>query len=363
VIVTYPALYLDEGKRVTTHSMLKTMLRCPKQTQYKYAERLKKRYLSGKDKALQRGTWFHALLQEYYAGRSWRAMHAHFTAKFNDLMDEEQMELGDLPGELLALMKSYLWHYGADKSDPMHGWNVIGTEVTFECPWPDNPDGTDIYRCRVDALIEDEHGLWIVDHKTHKSLPDMSFRLLDTASPLYIWCAREAGFNVRGFIWNYIRTKAPSKPELAYAGTKRERLSLRSIDTDYPTMLRGLRDLGQDPKDHLPVLRSLHNQRWQYGEVQSSPFFRRDMLEKDDSVIARVVAAAMHTRDRMHEYPWNALDSVERVPDRMCPRFCSFHDLCSTELLGGDGSTLRRQQFRQGDPLDYYQDERPAQES
>ena len=52
-------LYIQDGKSITTHSMIKTMLRCPKQTQYKYAERLKKRVITVRDKPLKRGTWIH----------------------------------------------------------------------------------------------------------------------------------------------------------------------------------------------------------------------------------------------------------------------------------------------------------------
>jgi len=354
-----PALYIDDGRRITTHSMLKQMARCPKAMQYKYAERLKPRLLTMRDKPLHRGSWFHSLLQEHYAGRSWKAMHAALTAKYNELFDEEKEALGDLPTELAALMKSYLWHYGYDKSDPYHGWDVLGTEVTLECPWPDSPDGTDIYRCRVDILYQDEWGVWIGDHKTHKSLPDTTFRLLDAASPLYIWCARENGYDVRGFVWNYIRTKPPTIPKLAYAGTARERLSLSAIETDYPTFYRGLKALGLDPNNdqYQPELERLYEQRWEHGKPQSSSFFRRDSLEKTDEMIARVVAVSMKTRDRLHEYDWEDRDMVERSPDRSCT-WCSFNALCETELFDGNALMLRQRQFTTGDPLDYYQDRR-----
>lgn len=353
-----PALYLDDGRRITTHSMLKQMARCPKATQYKYAERLKPRLLTMRDKPLQRGTWFHALLQEYYAGRSWKAAHREFVDKYNGLFDEEKEALGDLPTELLALMKSYLWHYGADKEDPYHGWDVLGTEVTLECPWPDSPNGTDIYRCRVDILYRDEWGLWIGDHKTHKTLPNTTFRILDAASPLYIWCARENGYDVRGFMWNYVGTKPPTAPKLVYVGKSRERLSTRTIETDYPTYRRALKELGLDLDDHRGELNRLRAQRWEHGAPQSSPFFRRDSLEKSDDMIAGVVAVAMKTRDRLHEYDWEDLNMVERSPDRSCTYACSYTALCETELFDGNASMLRRKLYRTGDPLDYYQDRR-----
>lgn len=350
-------LYVDaDGRQISTHSMLKTMSRCPKQTQYKYVERLKKRVLTERDKPLRRGTWFHELLELYYVGADWKAHHRKLTAKYSMLMDEEKDALGNLPDECLAMMRGYLWHYGANRDDPYHGWTVHDTELTLECDWP---DGSGVYRCRLDVLVEDEYGLWVVDHKTHKTLPGMNVRLLDHASALYIWAARENGIDVKGFIWNYIRTKAPTKPQLVYANDpKRRRLSTKAIDTDYPTMVRAIREYELDPKDYKQQLLFLRGQRWQPGITQTSPFFRREVLEKDDRMLARVVAASMHTRDRAHGYHWDAPDEVERVSNRSCTFECDYVGLCETELLGGDGNRLRRQLYRIGDPLDYYNEQK-----
>lgn len=357
--MTITPLYIsDKGETITTHSMLKTFNRCPKAAQYKYAERLKRRYITARQKPLKRGTWFHSLLEEYYAGRSWRAKHEELTKEFNKLYDEEKMALGDLPEEMRMLMRSYLWHYGANKDDRFHGWDVKGTEITLECPWP---DGEGIYRCRLDLMYEDAWGFWIADHKTNRSLPDTSFRLRDMASALYIWCARENGYPVDGFVWNYIKAKVPSTPQMAYVGKARERLSTAACETDYPTYRLAVADYAEqglnvslnDPevKRRLAHLKS---QRWEYGAVQSSPFFRRDTLVKEDDMLAQVLAAAMRTRDRMHTYDWDSRYSIERVPDLSCERMCEYSDLCSTELFGGNSDLIRRKQFRTEDPMAYY---------
>jgi hypothetical protein len=358
-----PALYEDDGKRVTTHSMLRQFLRCPKAAQYKYAERLKKRILTMRDVPLKRGTWVHELLEVHYQEGDWRQRHALLTEKFNLLMDAEKEALGDLPTECARLMRSYLWHYGADKTDPFHGWKIIDTEVTFECPWPDSEDGLDIYRCRLDLLVEDEYGFLIVDHKTHKQLPDGTVRILDAASPLYIWAARENGYDVRGFQWNYIKTKAPTKPKMVYVGKPGERLSSAAIDTDWPTYARTIKEYGLDhtTEPYRSKLRYLRSQRWVPGNPQTSEFFRRDTLEKDDEMVAKVVASAMRTRDRMHA-DYGDYDVVERVSDRSCG-WCDYKDLCQTELLGGHGDIIRRKQFRVGDPLDYYQDKKEVNDN
>ena len=347
------ALYHENGVEVTTHSMLKSFGRCPKHAQYKYWERLKKRIMNERDRPLHRGTWMHLLLQEHYMGRDWRVMHRRLSSQFAELFDEEKEALGDLPTECARLMRSYLWHYGADKSDRFHGWKVKAVELKLECPWPD--DRNRIYRCRLDLMVEDRYGLWIVDHKTHKNLPDIWFRLLDFQSALYIWCAWQNGFPVRGFIWNYVRTKAPTTPSLAYAGTPRERLSIAEIDTDYVTYYLGVKALGRlnDPVAQAK-LRYLKDQRWAPDAIQTSPFFRREILEKDDDMIARVVGSAMRTRDRMHAYHWDTLDDVERVVDRSCG-WCDFNQLCTTELFGGNAKAIRRD-YRVGNPMDYYED-------
>lgn len=354
-------LYVQDGQVITTHSMLQAFSRCPKQAQYKYAERLKPRYATKRQKPLRRGTWFHKLLEEHYAGRSWKSAHRQLSREYSELFDEEKEALGDLPTEMAALMRSYLWHYGADKNDPYHGWNVLDTELTLECPWP---DGQGVYRCRLDILFEDEFGLWIGDHKTHKTLPGLEFRLLDHASARYIWCARENGLNVRGFVWNYIRAKAPTKPKMAYLGKSNERLSVADIETDYPTFVLALKEYqrlgykGVSFEEHRDQLKYLKSLRWKHGEVQKSTFFRRDILEKDDNMLARVIAASMRTRDRMNTYDWEDQETIERTVDRSCTFMCDYVNLCTTELFGGNADNIRRQQFRVGDPLDYYQDQK-----
>jgi hypothetical protein len=358
-----PALYEDGGKRVTTHSMLKAYLACPKAAQYKYAERLKPKLLTRRDQPLRRGTWVHELLETYYKGEDWLEVHQRNTAKFNNLMDVEKEELGDLPAECVRLLKSYLWHYGASADDPFHGWEVLGTEMTLEAVWPDSEDGLDIYRCRVDMLVRDAYGLLIVDHKTHKVLPGHTQRTLDAASPLYIWAARESGYDVRGFQWNYIRTKAPTVPKMVYLGKKNEGLSKVIVDTDYPTYARAIKQYEreynlkwrEDP-EIVTRLRQLKGQRWQEGMPQTSSFFHRDTLEKDDEMVARVVATAMRTRDRMHN-DFDDFDVTERNNGRPCD-WCTFQQLCTTEMFGGMGDHIRQRQFRTGDPLDYYQDQK-----
>lgn len=348
-------LYLDPavGKEIVTHSSLKVMRRCPKQYDYKYIQRLSPKLST---KPLERGTWMHKLLEEHHLGRDWRVMHTSLTRKYEQLFDEEKDFYGDLPTELAALMESYVWYY---EDDP---WKVIETEYTIEAELPNGV----VYRGKVDALIEDQYGLWIVDHKTHKTMPNVNFRLLDGQSALYLWAMLKNKIKVQGFIWNYLRTVAPSKPKAIKDGS---RLSKVLGDTDWLTytheVKRLIREglLSKHPTDVEEIrarMRYLKSQKYKPGEISTSPFFRRDRLEKDNEMLGRVAREYYHTVRRIMSYPFVDHDSVEHNVDRGCEYVCGFVDLCTVELMGGNSRTLRTNNYRQKDPMHYYHDEKTS---
>ena len=346
------SLYWDESARggegaaISTHSMLKTFRRCPKQAEFKYVHRLKPKRLGS---PLKRGVWWHSLLEAHGRGEDWREVHAKYSKQFNELFDEEKDYYGNMPEEIGAMMRAYLWHY---KSDP---WEYVDNEFQLEA---ELPDGT-IYRGKVDALVKNQFGLWLVDHKSHKTLPDLSFRLLDAQSALYLWAARENGLEVNGFIWNYARWKAPSTPKLLKDG---KRISDSACDTDYPTFVRALKKYKDEnpqfeirPQDRALAER-LKGTRYEFGKPQTSSFFRRDVLEKSDDMIERVLQGNYHTSLRMHEYDCSEPDFVERVVERGCSFSCSYTDVCTAELMGANIKPLVKQNYIVGDPNDYYND-------
>lgn len=349
-------LYVDPAidKQVVTHSALKTFRRCPKQYDYKYVQRLAPKRVS---KPLERGTWMHKLLEEHHSGRDWRIAHNDLTRKFAELLDEEKDYYGDLPAELATLMESYCWYY---EDDP---WKVVETEFTIETELPNGV----IYRGRVDCIIEDQYGLWIVDHKTHKSLPDLTFRLLDGQSALYLWAAIRSKIQVQGFKWNYLRTTPPSRPKALKDGS---RLSKVMGETDYLTYsseVKRLRASGElskqstDLADIKATIKRLRAQKYVPGEPQTSAFFRRDTLEKSGDMLRRVATENYHTTKRIMAYPFDKQDAVERNVDRGCMYTCSYSELCTVELMGGNPRPVRINGYRQRDPMYYYQDEREGQ--
>ena len=337
----------DTGQAILTNSMLGAFRRCIKQSEFKYVHRLKPKMLGS---PLKRGTWVHSLLEEDAKGGDWKALHKKLSKKFDRMFDEEKDFYGDMPTEIATIMKSYFWHY---KHDPWK-YHEVELELTAELP-----NGV-LLRIKFDALVENQHGLWLVDHKTHKTLPGLTYRMLDTQSPIYTWVAHQNDIPVSGFIWNYVRWKAPTVPQMAYIGKSNQRLSKRGVETDYPTAKRALKqyqeEYGLDLEPYKPWLETLKNMRYRPGDIQSSPFFRRDVFEKHPDLVERVLKEAMRTADRMNTYDWSDPDAVERTVGRHCDFMCSYKDICSMQLLGGNLKPLLKQNYEVGDPMSYYHD-------
>lgn len=346
------------GIPVTTQSMVKAFRRCPRETMYKYVDRLQPKILS---KPLTRGKWIHALLEAHYQGLDWEREHKRWCGRFAKLFDEEKDALGDLPTEIHRLMKSYFWHYGnpeyADKAD----WEVVETEFTLEAMMPNGH----LFRGRVDLLVRNALGLWIVDHKSHKRLPLWDHRMFDEQSPLYIWAAREMGYDVRGFIWNYLCTAPISVPRVVIKG---DRFYSKMGDSDYPTFVRAVKAAKakygdvflEDPQEKLKVaaeLTRLKEQRWVPDAMQTSPHFRRDVIEKSDELLERVLATTMRTSDAMHSYDFSQPDAVERNVEACKGWMCSYRDLSMADLLNGESEMIKRTNYQHGDPLAYYEEE------
>lgn len=324
---------------VVNHSMMKTFRRCPKQAQYKYGNQ----YLPKVDsKPLTRGKWFHALLETHYTGGNWKTTHKQWSYEFAELFDEEKEHLGNLPQEMADLFRSYLWHYKNEGE-----WEVLEVEKTIHATLPNGMK----FKGKVDMLVRDRYGLWLVDHKTHKILPELIDRLLDTQSPAYIWACWENGIDVRGFIWNYIKTKAPSRPKVLKNG---KRFSKTLGETDYYTFAVALKKSGFPVGDYRDTLDYLKSQRYEFGKLSTSPFFQRHIIERTDVSVGNAIRELTHTAMRMRDYNFDP-EMTERVPDRSCKWMCSYRDLCVAELHGNKTNLIMRN-YREGDPLEYYDD-------
>lgn len=329
---------------VITNSLIKSFKGCQQQTKYKHVDLIGPKL--SRSKPLKRGNWFHELLEAKYKGESVTAAHKMNISKFNKLFDEEKEILGDLPHEMAALYKSYQWYYRADDS-----WTVHEVEIKLEAELPNGMQG----QGKADLLIEDEYGLWVVDHKTHKRLPNFEYRLLDYQSAYYIWLFRQCGIPVRGFIWNYIVPTAPHPIKF----NKNGQLSKRQPAVmDYPTANRGLTDFQRRNPEVQAILSNLESIRYNRDVPQISPIFRRDLMEKSDDMVMSIMTDISRTADRYERFVRDLEADpdtpIERAVNHNC-QWCAYKSLCVSELAGLDSEGVRRREYTSHDPYEYYE--------
>lgn len=344
------------GIPILTQSSMKTFRQCPREFYYKYELSLKPKVAST---PLTRGKWMHSLIEAYYQEEDWKPVHDKYTAQFSKLFDEEKEKLGDLPREIDLLMASYQWYYG-DPEVKGTEWIVHEVEKMIQCELPNGH----WFRGVVDLIVEDEYGLWLVDHKNMKTFPDWAYRMLDEQSSLYIWAARQMGIPVRGFIWNYISTKGFPKYPVLKAGHRFEKKSF-DAETIYPAFARAIKKAKRefpetflaDPDDRKMYqnrLNVLKGDRWAGPDsMPNSPYFRRDVLEKTEDTIERVLVSAMRTSETMHNYDFSDPDKVERDINSCKGFFCSYKDLSIADLVNGDSSLAAKRGYTTHDPTAY----------
>ena len=89
--------------------------------------------------------------------------------------------------------------------------------------------------------------------------------------------------------------------------------------------------------------------------MPTSPFFRRDILEKKQDLIDRVLKSVDRTSVSMHSYDFTDRDSVERDINACKGFFCSYKSLSMADLVNGDSSMTRKREYIEHDPLAYHQ--------
>src|SRR4029077_3216678 len=186
---------------------------------------------------------------------TWKDVHELLSEEYNKLFEEEREELGNLPTECSDLFKSYLrfWKHDRDTysvAELEDGSPAIEFIVEADLEQFGLKDAR--FKGKIDLLVEDDEygGLWIWDGKWMKRIPPPDERMMSPQACLYVWALRKSGYDIRGFVYNYGRTKPPAVPRVLQKGT----LSVaQRMDTDQYTYLRAIKELhGVQWKRFLP---------------------------------------------------------------------------------------------------------------
>ena len=344
-------------------SKVKSFRRCQKQFSFRYDAAPGKELVRKVPKlALSRGSWMHELQEAHHrkwAGlkgkkADWRSVHERNTQKFNSYFEEDRAELGNLPDECLRLFRSYLRFWGTAEDE----YNVAtlhdgspAIEFVVEVPL-DRWGIKDPFKGRIDLLVEDLRydGLWIWDSKWVRSIPNTDERMMSPQALLYAWALKKLGYDIRGFVYNYGRTKAPTVPRVLKrpAGTLS---TAKRMDTDIYTYVRAIKELHGDNWKH--YAKTVYKTKIKELRGREGLWFRRERMPVENSRIKRALAefivSSKDIERRSKKHP-------PRSYFYNCSHYCDYHQLCVTEFQGLDITPLIKS-FYEYVPERYHEEE------
>jgi hypothetical protein len=314
---------------------------------------------------LYRGTWMHALqeaLHHQWAGdeqwvfelgegrraladevTSWKGVHALLTQEFDKLFLEEREDLGDLPTECESMFKRYLRFWDADQDRysvaMVNGEPAIELIVEADLSKFGLKDAR--FKGKIDLVVEDDEygGLWIWDAKWVKRIPPPDERMMSPQAPLYVWALRQMGLDIRGFVYNYGRTKPPTVPRLLKRGVLS---TAQKMDTDQWTYLQEIKRVHGDRwKQYIPIYR---DKLLELRGREAMWFDRQRIPVEDEKVLAAVREYVASVRDIQRRE--SRRQYVPRSYFYNCRFGCDYHGPCVAEWAGLEIEPLIKADFQ-----------------
>lgn len=163
--------------------------------------------------ALARGTLFHLVMEGHYKAIQRAQQEGDGVPDVEDLflnvaplLYEEGTGNQTERQELVEWMyRGYVEEYGVDEE-----WEIVAVEYPLDEPLYHRDGSPSSFKLAgtIDLIVRDKAamgGLWLVDHKSCKSLPKKDFDLEDQTA-IYTLLARLKNWELRGAIYNHVRT-------------------------------------------------------------------------------------------------------------------------------------------------------------
>ena len=252
-----------------THSSIAAFKTCRRRYQYRYVDGLE---LRDRPIYYDFGTAIHLGLAEFYHGKGvgeiLTAIDAYFQENAPAADDSDRLTAWMGAKELaIGMMKGYIANYQGRDS-----FKVLEIEKPFELPIldvrGDKYEGM-ILAGKVDGIAED-NGLWILEHKTAKTIDGRYERklTLDAQSMIYLEAMeRVYGKPFRGIIYNVLAKAVPESPKILKNGS----LSKAKDQNTTPELYSmAVTENNLNPADYAEFIAYLEANRKQY-------FFRENL--------------------------------------------------------------------------------------
>lgn len=335
------------GRDISISEVMQFM-RCRRAWDFQSPHRQGLRKIGMPSSALHIGSGVHEALAANAAGESWSEALSNwasqelgrFTSKYIEAVgappSPSELESFDQAYDAALLMLTRYFNRYGEENPLGDRYRYLKVEQTYRVPIP-GTDGT--FVLTIDGLAQEvgTDNLWIVEHKTYSTKPEMDRLSTDHQFTAYAWAAGALfGQPISGILYDGISKKIPSKPALLKSG----KLSEAWTETiDYQSYATAVVEAGLDPHDYDAILARLAERDAQ----TQTPFFTRwkiSVLPAQIDSFANYISAIY--RDMTADpgiYP--------NFPFAGCWD-CSVRDLCKAVQFGEDVQWLINTSYVQG---------------
>jgi hypothetical protein len=238
--------------------------------------------------------------------------------------------------DLIKIMGQYEYYYWNDKMVPqdlehkkyatLGDYNGKEVLLTYIC----------------DGIVEVNGELYLLEHKTFSSDP-MSFddTWLNVQTAMYVTELRKEGWNIKGVIWDNIKSKAPKDPNIlksgAYGKQYSENTLFSLISTE--TIMKGpdvvveeVSKIFSEAKD-LNIVENYNNFLSRHVTVFNEEAVKS--IRKDTDLVLDIITKKEFPKYR--NMGWSSCN------------FCAYKDLCQLEMMGHDATTLIDTLYNKGE--------------
>ena len=317
-----------------SHSEVDSYRRCAKRWEFKYKIGLKRKL---KGVRLYKGEILHEMLNAYvkakmtkrYKGDDpWDILDA-YAEKYAAYFEEEREHYGDIIGDCGAIFEGYLRKY---RHDPLK-YEASEQECYFDI------SGKLRFAGFIDKIATDHEGRrWVVDHKFVQNIPTAEDRFSDLQLLLYVWALsnKSPDLAIDGVMWDYARSKAPTKPEVLKSGELSQR---KNLDCDPHTYLKTIAENNLDPNKYIDMLAHL--------EGKEDTFYERVFLPKPSGHMIEEVTNDFLESAKQIQEKRKAKARCARTMNQFNCSGCEFRPVCEAEVRGLDAEFIIKSDYTQ----------------
>lgn len=196
---------------LVTYSELDTYRQCPLKHQWSYVDRWREDPKEGT--ALARGSLWHNVMECHY----W-LIKLYPKISHKDLMvfalqhwltDPNSGDQNEDQKLITWMYEGYLERYAKDQD-----WRLVAIEQAGRVPLPNPSGGRSRFwlQFKIDLVVADTRGVWLVDHKSARDFSREAEIDIDDQFGLYTWALKKLGLPIIGTVRSDARTQRNKGP-------------------------------------------------------------------------------------------------------------------------------------------------------